>query len=131
MSLTLTRLLPQNPVTMVGRLDPCWLFAYRTPAQEARAFLPPALEPVTHGGFAFWNVVVCRVQRMRPWFAPAPLGVSYWHIAYRLYVRFHPAQGEPIEGLYFVRSDCDSWLMALAGNLVTDFRFHTAAVRVQ
>ncbi len=86
---------------------------------------------MTYGGFAFWNVVVGRVRRMRPWFAPAALGVSYWHVAYRLYVRFHPAQGEAIEGLYFVRSDCDSRLMAAAGNLVTDYRFHTATVHVQ
>src|ERR671932_694489 len=90
----------KNPVTMVGRLDPCWLFAYRTLEEEARRVLPPALEPVTYGGFAFWNVVVCRVRRMRPWFAPAALGVSYWHVAYRLYVRFYPAQGAAIEGLY-------------------------------
>src|SRR5262249_41384509 len=36
----------------------------------------------------------------------------------------------PVEGLYFLRSDCDNPLIAAAGNLLTDFRFHTARVRV-
>jgi hypothetical protein len=115
---------------MVGAIDRCWLFTYQTPVEQARAVLPPALEPVTFGGCAFWNVVVCRLSRMRPRPLPAFLGVGYWHVAYRLYVRFHPATGPPLEGLYFARSDCDSRLIATAGNMLTDFRFHPAQIVV-
>jgi hypothetical protein len=68
---------------------------------------------------------------MRPWGFPAFVGVGYWHVAYRFYARFRPKGGEPIEGLYFVRSDCDSLPMTLAGNVLTDFNFHTAGVRVR
>lgn len=121
----------KNPLTMKGAIERCWLFAFRTSAAEAAARLPSPLEPVTFGGCAFWNVVVCRVEAMRPRFAPRFLGMSYWHVAYRLYARFRPAAGEPIEGLYFVRSDCDRPLMAAMGNLMTDFNFHTAAVTVE
>src|SRR6185436_4542079 len=35
------------------------------------------------------------------------------------------------EGLYFVRSDCDSGLMAWMGNVMTDFNFHKAAIDVR
>jgi hypothetical protein len=56
--------------------------------------------------------------------------VSYWHVAYRFYVRFHPASGPPIEGIYFLRSDCDNPLMSIAGNALTDFHFHPAGVEV-
>ena len=107
-------MLPKNPLTMRGILDQCWLFTYQTPVAEAQAVLPRELEPVTHAGHAFWNIVVCHLRAMRPKPLPAFLGVSYWHVAYRLYVRFHPASGPPVEGVYFARSDCDSRLMALA-----------------
>lgn len=116
----------KNPITMKGRIDRCWLFAFSTPEAEIRALLPRPLEPVTRDGRAFWNVVVCRVGAMRPRGVPSFLGMGYWHVAYRIYARF---DGE--EGLHFVRSDCDSGLMAWMGNVMTDFNFHKAAVDVQ
>jgi hypothetical protein len=123
-------MLLHNPLTVRGRIERCWLFAYQTPVEAARSELPPELEPVTHGGCAFWSVVVCRLAGMRPPPLPAFLGVGYWHVAYRIYARFHPLGGAPVEGLYFLRSDCNSRLMAAAGNLLTDFRFHMAPVKV-
>jgi hypothetical protein len=116
---------------MVGTLDRCWLFVYRTSVEAARAELPRGLAPVTHHDFAFWNVVVCHVRDMRPRGAPPALGISYWQVSYRLYVRLHAA-GEPmpIDGLYFVRSDSDNPMIRLAGNRVTDFAFHRASIAV-
>ncbi len=113
-------------ITMKGRLDRCWLFTFRAPEGEARAILPAPLVPVTRERQAFWNVVVCRVGAMRPRGLPGFLGVGYWHVAYRLLVR----HGDE-EGLTFLRSDCDSALMAWMGNLMTDFRFHAGNVKVQ
>jgi Uncharacterized conserved protein (COG2071) len=121
---------PKNPFTVRGRLRRCWLFVYRTPAKSARALLPPQLELVTRVGFAFWNIVVCEISGLRPALLPAAVGLDYWHVAYRLHVRAHTAAGVSIEGLHFLRSDCDRTLVALAGNFVTDFRFHRATVAV-
>jgi hypothetical protein len=67
---------------------------------------------------------------MRPKPLPAFAGISYWHAAYRLYTRL-PVRGRPpIEGLTFLRSDCDSRLIAAAGNLLTDFRLSVAPILV-
>ncbi len=121
----------KNPLTMQGRIDRCWLFTYEADPRELAALVPSPLELVTHHGRAYWNVVVCHVRKMRPWPLPAVLGASYWHVAYRLYVRCHPAMGEPLEGLYFVRSDCDHRLMTAGGRQLTDFNFHNAGVQVQ
>jgi len=115
---------------MVGTLTRCWLFAYRTSVDHARSLLPPQLEVIEHRNCAFWNVVVCQVDNMRPKLSPLSMGVTYWHVAYRLYVRFRPRNHEPITGLYFLRSDCDNPLLALAGNVLTDFNFHCASVSV-
>jgi hypothetical protein len=67
---------------------------------------------------------------LRPRHLPSFVGITYWHIAYRLYVRLLLQSGIAIEGLYFLRSDCDSRFIAITGNLMTDFRFHTANIRV-
>lgn len=112
-------------MTMRGRLARCWLFGYETDPAEARALVPAPLEPVVRDGRAFWNLVICRVEAMRPRGLPAFTGMSYWHVAYRLQARLGDT-----EGLFFVRSDCDSRLMSLAGNLMTDYRFHSAGITV-
>jgi uncharacterized protein YqjF (DUF2071 family) len=123
-------MLPGNPFTIRGTIDRCWLFTYQAPEEEARALLPRRLELVTRAGCAFWSVVLCHLSHMRPKPLPAFLGISYWHVAYRLYVRFHPASGPPVEGLYFLRSDCDRALMTRTGNLLTNYNFHTAGIEV-
>lgn len=118
----------RNPLTMRGSIEWCYLLTFRTPAAEARALLPPELEPVTKDGWAFWNMVVCEISAMRPAFLPSPLGLRYRHVAYRLYARFITQAGEDVEGLYFLRSDCNTGLMSIAGNALTDFNFHTAPI---
>lgn len=120
----------RNPFAMRGRIEKCWLFSYRTSPDEVRAVLPGVFEPVTYGSFAFWNLVICRVSALRPRLVPAALGISYWHVAYRVPVRYRSPSGE-IEGLYFVRSDCDSAWIARAGNMMTDFNFHRAGIEVE
>ncbi len=116
-------------LTMIGRITDCVLLAYRTPAESIRGLLPPPIEPLTHDGWAFWNIVACRVEAMRPRRCPARLGCTYHHVAYRLYARSHTRDGE-IEGLFFVRSEADGGLVCRMGNLFTPFRFHHAPIRL-
>jgi uncharacterized protein YqjF (DUF2071 family) len=123
--------LQHNPFTIRGHLRRCWLFTWRAPVESVRRHMPSVLEPVTHGGFAFWNAVVCEVRDLRPAPLPAWCGLSYWHVGYRIYVRAPLADGREIEGLYFVRSDCDRRIVAWPGNLLTSFRFHVGDVRLE
>ena len=118
-------------LTMVGRLDECLLLAYRTPVESVRHLVPAGLELLTRGPFAFWNVVACLVQRMRPTGTPAALGLTYHHIAYRLYVRCRTAHNGTLDGLYFVRSDADNTLVSRLGNLLSDFRFHHSTISLR
>jgi len=115
--------------TIRGRIDRCWLFVFRTPASAVAGLLPPTLDLVTVDGFAFWNVVTCELSAMRPAGLPGWLGLSYRHVAYRLHVTARTAAGSMIEGLHFIRSDCDRRLVEVVGNLATDFRFHPARIR--
>lgn len=116
-----------NPLPMRAWIRRCLLLSYRVPESVAVAFVPPGLELITKGGFAFLNVVLARMEAMRPAGLPAWIGVDYGHVGYRLQVRCHTREGEH-EGLYFLRSECDHRLLGFAGNLLTDFRFHPARI---
>ena len=118
------------PLAMNGRLSECVLLSYRTPARSVRRLVPKGLELETRDGWAFWNVVACRVEGMRPAGVPARLGVSYNHVAYRLHVKARTADGQTLRGLYFVRSDAGSRLVGGFGNALTRFRFHPAEVEL-
>ncbi len=122
--------LPQNPLTVAGKIRQCWLFVYRLPEEIARPMLPAPLRPVTHGGFAFVNIVVCRLEGLRPVPLPAAIGIGYWHVAYRLHAWAESATGATIEGLHFLRSDCDRWMVEKTGNMLTDFHFHRARIQI-
>lgn len=121
------KILQKNPVTLSGRIEKCWLFTFRTPVEAVRSLVPDRLELLERNGFAFWNVVACEVAQMRPKGMPSRIGVRFRQVAYRLYVRYKP-KGTPIEGLYFLRSDCDKRLMALGGKWLTDFHFHHSPI---
>lgn len=115
-------------LTMTGRITACVLLAYRTPKHAVQPLVPPGLELVTRGEWAFWNVVASRIEAMRPSGLPAWCGMSYQHVAYRLYVRA-PGTNPSVEGLFFVRSDADNALIASTGNLLSDFRFHRSHIK--
>lgn len=117
-------------LTMEGELEACALLAFRTPAESVAELVPAGLQLVTRGPWAFWNVVLCRVRAMRPSGMPAAFGVTYHHVAYRLYVTAQTVEGE-VGGIWFARSDADAALLGLAGNALTDFRFHQAGIALE
>ena len=114
---------------MVGRIDECFLLSYGIDLEQAAALVPAGLELITYRGAAFFNIVICHIDRMRPRFTPRVLGVTYWHIAYRVQVRATVTGDRLIEGLYFLRSDIDRPVFGAVGNMLTDFHFHAAQVQ--
>jgi hypothetical protein len=122
--------LPRNPFSVAGSIRQCWLFVYRLPEAIAQPLLPSPLRLVTRGGFAFLNIVACRLDGMRPALLPGGCGLGYWHVAYRLHAWAQCENGQRLEGLYFMRSDCDRWLVERIGDLLTDFRFQRARICV-
>jgi len=120
----------RNPFTVAGSIEQCWLFVYRLPVKTAQPLLPMPLRLVIHGGYAFLNIVVCRLSGMRPVPLPASLGLGYWHVAYRVHAWAPLGPGRTLEGLHFLRSDCDRWVVEKSGNLLTDFHFHRAGIQV-
>lgn len=116
------------PLFMQGRVVDCIQLNYRTPVDSIRALLPEGLEPVVRGPWAFWNVMCCRVEKLRPAGLPALCGLTYHHVAYRLRVQAMNDRAEVVRGLYFTRSEVDAKAVSIVGNKLTDLRMHPAAI---
>lgn len=119
---------------MIGRLDMCVLITLRVKAASVREFLPRPLELVTLEAkgeeWAFVNVVLCHVQKMRPAWAPGAMGISHHQAAYRLLVKAKKRDGSEQRGLFFLRSFADSKLVCRFGNALTDFKLHRAKFKM-
>jgi len=120
-------------MNLQGRLAECVLVTYRTPYDSVAPLVPEGLELVRRGDFAFWSIVGCRVEHMRPVGLPAtPLtSLSYNLVGYRLMVQAMTDRAEVINGLYFVRSEVESRVVGVLGNRLADFQFHPAQVALE
>jgi hypothetical protein len=85
---------------------------YRTPAASVAGLLPAGLELVRRGPWAFWQVEARRVEHLRPARVPAPVGLSYHQVAYRLRVQAMTASAEVVTGVYDVHRVVDAPLPA-------------------
>jgi hypothetical protein len=115
---------------MAGRLDPCFLISLAVDPGALGPLLPAGLDLLTHRGTAFWNIVVCRVRRLRLLGAPGLFGLTYWHVAHRLHVAATARSARRWQGLFFLRSDIDRAILTAPGNWLTDFRFHGVGMRI-
>ena len=120
-------------MNLQGRLAECVLVTYRTPYDSVAHLVPEGLELVRRGDFAFWSIVCCRVEHMRPAGMPAiPLAsLSYNLVGYRLMVQAMTERAEVIDGLYFLRSDAESRVVGALGNRLTDFNFCPAEIELK
>ena len=79
-------------------------FIFRLPEAEASALLPPALEPLLHGGWAFCNVAIGEYKALRPASRPIKMGRRGHAALVRLYVR---PRGTDETGFYGLKAICD------------------------
>jgi uncharacterized protein YqjF (DUF2071 family) len=119
----LTSIVPKHPLPMKTTFRNCFLVNFAMAPETLAAVLPSPLEPDTYAGQAFLSVVIADMERMRPAFLPAILGVTYQQVVYRAVVRCGQERG-----VHFLRSDADNRLMVELGNLLSFFRFHQARI---
>ncbi len=117
-------------VNLVGRMSECVMLAYRTPAESVRALVPPGLELMTRGPWAYWSVLACRVEGMALAGLPGT-GWTFHGLAYRLHVQAMTDRIDVLTGVYVVRSESDSRLIAAMGNVLADLRLHPSAMTVR
>ncbi|MFE2101216.1 DUF2071 domain-containing protein [Streptomyces sp. NPDC059468] len=104
------------------------VLTYALPAELLRPLVPPGLELDTYGEHGFVAAALVDTRALRPAGLPARLGADYLLTGYRVFTRFRTPGGRVMRGLRILRSDTDSRVMALGGNLMTRYNYRLARI---
>lgn len=121
--------LRRHPLPIAARFRHSLVLAYAFPRAVLEPLLPPGLVLDVRGEDGFAAVALVFVERLRPAFLPSAFGRAFFLGGYRLFVRLEEA--ESLRGLYILRSDTDSRLMAALGNRLTHYRYRVAQVEAR
>jgi hypothetical protein len=122
--------LRRHPIPIRATLRECVTLTYAVPAHVLQPLLPPGLELDTVGDDGFVAVALVQTERLRPDGMPPALGGNFFLTGYRVFSRFHGADGRTLRGLRILRSDTDRTIMALGGNLLTHYNYHRCRANV-
>ncbi|MCZ0990966.1 DUF2071 domain-containing protein [Streptomyces diastatochromogenes] len=124
-------LLQRHPVAIRTRFAHSLVLTYALPAEVLRPLVPPGLELDTYGEYGFVAAALVDTRALRPAALPARLGADYMLTGYRVFTRFRTPGGRVMRGLRILRSDTDSRLMVLGGNLMTRYNYRLARISSQ
>jgi len=103
------------------------VLAYALPTPVLEPFLPSGLTLDTCGNFGFLAIALVETRNLRPSFAPARLGLSFFLSGYRIFTKYQTTAGRSLRGLRILRSDTNRLSMQLLGNLLTHYHYERSA----
>ncbi|MGF1426663.1 DUF2071 domain-containing protein [Kitasatospora sp. LaBMicrA B282] len=126
-------LLQRHPLPIRTHFSHSLVLTYALPPDLLAPLVPPGLRLDTYtdpGGteHGFVAVAVVGARALRPAGLPARLGRDFVLTGYRIFTRFPTPGGRTMRGLRILRSDTDSRLMAVGGNLFTRYDYHHARI---
>lgn len=120
--------LRRHPFPVRAHFDTSLVLTYALPRRYLEPFLYPGLELDLEDDLGFVAIALVRTKALRPEGFPAWAGQNFFLSGYRIFTRFTTPAGRRLRGLRILRSDTDSWLMVLLGNLMTHYRYHKVQV---
>jgi len=123
--------LQRHPLPIDAHLHDCLTLTYALPAAVLRPLLPPGLELDTLAGNGFLAIALVSARGLRPAGLPRALGRDFFLAGYRIFTRFRAPGGRTIRGLRILRSDADSALMVIGGNLLTHYHYRRCRADVE
>jgi len=121
----------RHAVPIVAHFD--WALAVTLAAPEAslQGLVAPGLALDTFNGHGFLAAACVMTRRLRPRGLPAWMGIDFFLVGYRVFVRFERATGRRLRGLQILGSETDRWLMVVGGGLFTYYAYRkvTATIR--
>ena len=118
--------LKRHPLAVEAHFRHSLVLTYAWPRQVLEPLLPPGLVLDRHHEFGFTAIALVQTERLRPAFLPASLGLDFFLIGYRIFVRVVDAPS--LRGLYILRSDTDRRTMVALGNILTHYRYRPADI---
>ena len=84
----------------------------------------------TFKGCGFLAVACVETRRLRLRGLPDRVGMDFFLVGYRLFVRFDSASGRRYRGLQILGSETDRWTMAVGGRLFTHYAYRKVRARI-
>ncbi|HEV8346709.1 MAG TPA: DUF2071 domain-containing protein [Vicinamibacterales bacterium] len=121
----------RHAVPIVAHFD--WALAVTLAAPEAsiRPLVTRGLSLDTFKGFGFFAAACVATRRLRPRGLPAWMGVDFFLVGYRIFVRFESPTGRRFRGLQILGSETDRWPMAIGGDLFTHYAYRKVSATAQ
>jgi hypothetical protein len=116
-------LLRRHSLPVSAFLQRSLVLAYAFPPEELQPLLDPHLTLDTFGDSAFLAVAMVQSQNLRPSFLPRQLGLDFFLIGYRIFVRYTTRSGKKLRGLQVIRSETDSRALVGMGNLLSHYGY--------
>ena len=108
---------------IVAHFDWALAVTLAAPATSLEPLVARGLSLDTFKGFGFLAAACVRTRRLRPRGLPAWLGVDFFLVGYRLFVRFESPTGRRYRGLQILGSETDRWTMAIGGGVFTYYAY--------
>jgi Uncharacterized conserved protein (COG2071) len=120
--------LRRHPVPIQAFFRYSLVLTYAFPKEILSPLLPPGLTLDSYEGDAFLAIAMVQTEDLRPVGVPAFLGRNFFLSGYRIFARYQREDGKVLRGLRILRSDTDSRLMVVTGNLLTHYRYSKCEV---
>ena len=113
----------RHAVPIVAHFDWALAITFAAPAAAVARLAAPGLSLDTFKDRGFLAVACVATRRLRPRGLPPSLGLNFFLVGYRVFVRFDSASGHRYRGLQILGSETDRWTMAIAGGLFTHYAY--------
>jgi len=128
--------LKRHPLLIRAHFKFTLVLTYAFPSEILRPLLPPGLtlderQITGQPDIGFVAIALVETDHMRPDFLPAWAGSDFFLSGYRIFSRFQSNNGHNLRGLRILRSDTDSALMAMAGNMLTHYQYQHSKITRQ
>lgn len=122
--------LKNHPFAVEAFFDYSLVLTYALPKQDIQHLIPECLTLDTfQDQWAFVAVALVQTKALRPKGLPTWIGNDFFLIGYRIFVRYTTPAGKRLRGLYILKSETDSKLMALFGSLFTHYQFTSTDIQ--
>ncbi len=113
----------RHAIPIVAHFDWALTVTLAAPDTSLRALVAPGLTLDTFKNRGFLAVACVQTRHLRPRGFPKRLGIDFFLVGYRLFVRFESPTGHRYRGLQILGSETDRWSMALGGRLFTHYGY--------
>ncbi|MEM8900129.1 MAG: DUF2071 domain-containing protein, partial [Bacteroidota bacterium] len=79
--------------------------------------------------WAFIAVALVQTEDLRPRGFPRWMGIDFFLIGYRIFVRFTTQEGKRLRGLYILKSETNKRRMEVLGNIFTHYQYTTTDIQ--